>query len=60
MSLDRMTGSTIINPAVGICLQLVGAWAAGDSLVFFRDVWTLIIPSVLGAIIGGYFMCKIY
>lgn len=55
-----MTGSTCINPAVGICLQMVAAWGAEDPLIFIRDVWPLIVPSVLGSIIGGIFMTKIY
>jgi len=55
-----MTGSTCINPAVGICLQLVAAWGAGDPMLFFRDVWPLIIPSIIGSILGGMFMTKIY
>ena len=55
-----MTGSTCINPAVGIALQLVAAWGNHDAVMFYRDVWLLIIPSILGAIVGGYFMKKIY
>jgi glycerol uptake facilitator-like aquaporin len=55
-----MTGSTVLNPAVGISLQLVAACAKGDSLIFWRDVWPLVVPSIAGAIIGGYFMTKIY
>jgi glycerol uptake facilitator-like aquaporin len=55
-----MTGSTCINPAVGICLQFVAAWARGDWAVFYRDVWPLIVPSIIGAIFGGFFMKKIY
>lgn len=55
-----MTGSTVINPAVGVCLQMVAAWAQKDHMVFFRDVWPLLIPSVLGSILGGYFMTKFY
>ena len=55
-----MTGSTCINPAVGICLQLVAAWAQEDTTVFLRDVWPLIVPCVLGAIAGGFFMKKFY
>ena len=56
----RMTGSTCLNPAVGFFLQTVAAWAKEDSTIFFRDVWTLIIPSILGAIVGGIFMKKFY
>ena len=58
--LPRVTGSTCINPAIGICLQIVAAWGAGDITIFVRDVWPLIIPSVLGAILGGFFMTKFY
>jgi glycerol uptake facilitator-like aquaporin len=55
-----MTGSTCINPAVGICLQMVAAWGAGDAMIFFRDVWPLVFPSILGGIIGGLFMTTLY
>lgn len=55
-----MTGSTVLNPAVGLCLQLVAACAKQDALMFGRDVWPLLVPSVVGAIAGGYFMTKIY
>lgn len=55
-----MTGSTVLNPAVGLCLQLVAAVAKEDALMFWRDLWPLVVPSVLGAIFGGYFMTKIY
>ena len=55
-----MTGDTCINPAVGICLQMVAALAEGDSTIFFRDVWPLVVPSLLGAVIGGFFMTRIY
>lgn len=55
-----MTGSTVLNPGVGISLQLVAACAQGDAVIFWRDVWPLVIPSLLGAIIGGYFMTKLY
>ena len=60
MRLFRIAGSTIINPAIGICLQLVAAWSKGDLMIFVRDVWPLIVPSVLGALIGAYFMVRIY
>jgi hypothetical protein len=55
-----MTGSTVLNPAIGICLQLVAALSQKDFLIFVRDVWPLIVPSIMGAIIGSYFMSKIY
>jgi uncharacterized membrane protein YfcA len=55
-----MTACTVLNPALGIFLQMVAAIAKGDPLVFFRDIWPLVIPSLLGAIIGGYFMKRIY
>ena len=29
-------------------------------MIFVRDVWPLIVPSVLGALIGAYFMVRIY
>jgi len=58
--LFRITGSTIINPAIGICLQMVAAWSKQDPLIFFRDVWPLIVPSVIGASMGAYFMVKVY
>lgn len=55
-----MTGSTVLNPAVGISLQLAAACAKGDATMFWRDVWPLIVPSLLGAVIGSYFMTKLY
>lgn len=39
---------------------MIAALANGDWLMFWRDVWPLIVPSILGAIIGGFFMKKIY
>lgn len=58
--LCRMTGSTVLNPAVGLCLQFIAACAKEDALMFWRDLWPLVVPSALGAIAGGYFMTKIY
>jgi len=55
-----MTGSTVINPAIGISLQLVAAISQKDIMIFVRDIWPLIVPSFVGAIIGSYFMGKIY
>jgi len=55
-----MTACTVLNPALGLFLQMVAAIAREDALIFFRDVWPLVIPSILGAIIGGYFMKGIY
>lgn len=28
--------------------------------MFWRDLWPLVVPSLLGGVIGGYFMTKIY
>lgn len=58
--LFRFFGGTCLNPAVGIFLQMVAAFGAGDPLIFVRDVWFLIFPSILGAFLGAYFMMKIY
>ena len=55
-----MTGSTCINPAVGFALQLIAAWGAGDFNIIVRDVWPLIVPSILGAICGAFFTKKFY
>jgi hypothetical protein len=55
-----MTGNTVLNPVLGFCLQMVAAIAQGDALILFRDVWPLVVPSIIGAIIGGYFMKNIY
>jgi uncharacterized membrane protein YfcA len=41
-------------------LQLIAAFIKGDSLIFFRDVWPLVVPSILGGILGGYFSLKFY
>lgn len=56
----RMTGDTVLNPSVGFCLQMVAAIREGDVLILFRDVWPLLVPSIIGAIVGGYFMKGIY
>lgn len=50
----------MINPAAGLSLQLIAAIIKQDAAVFYRDVWPLLIPSILGAIIGGYFTHKFY
>jgi len=55
-----MTGCTVLNPAVGLCLQLVAAIAKGDSMMFVRDVWPLLVPSVIGSVIGALFMKRVY
>lgn len=55
-----MTGSTVLNPAIGICLQMVAAISNKDIFIFVRDVWPLVVPSIFGAIAGSYFMSKIY
>ena len=55
-----MTGSTCINPAVGLALQMVAAWGSGDVSLFLIYIWPLLVPSVFGAIIGGLFTTKFY
>jgi uncharacterized membrane protein YfcA len=55
-----MTGNTPINFAIGIAIQLVAAIIQGDALILFRDVWPVLLPSLLGAFIGGYFMLRVY
>ena len=60
LSSFRMTGSTCINPAVGFFLQLIAAWGAGDINIFIRDVWPLLIPCMLGAVVGAFFIKKFY
>lgn len=50
----------MINPAAGLCLQLIAAIIKQDAAIFYRDVWPLIFPSIIGAIIGGYFTHKFY
>lgn len=50
----------MLNPAAGISLQLIAAYIKGDWMIFARDVWPLVVPSVLGGILGGYFTLKFY
>jgi hypothetical protein len=60
LSLRRLTGDTTINPAAAISLQAIAAWIKGDWLIFVRDVWPLVVPSVIAGLLGGYFMVKVY
>lgn len=39
---------------------MIAAIIKGDSLILFRDVWPLVIPSTIGGILGGYFTLKFY
>lgn len=49
-----------MNPAAGISLQLIASFIKGDALIFLRDVWPLILPSIMGGLLGGYFTLKFY
>ena len=60
MIICRFTGDTCVNPAVGISIQLVAACVKGNPDIFFRDFYQLMVPSVLGAIVGSFFLIKFY
>jgi uncharacterized membrane protein YfcA len=60
ISLLRLFGQTLINPAAGVAIQLVAALSREDVLIFVRDIWPLVVPSIIGAVVGGYLTSRFY
>jgi len=54
-----MTDDTPLNPAASMFLQL-GSWLTTGNIMYLEYVWILIAPSIVGGILGGIFMYKVY
>lgn len=54
-----MTGSTMLNPAIGFALQIVAAVDQMSPSVLLGSL-TLLIPSLAGGFAGGLIMTRLY
>lgn len=54
-----MTSDTPLNPAASIFFQ-IGSWIKTGDIMYVTYIWILIFPSIIGGLLGGIFMYKIY